>query len=48
MNRAAVMFPNMRGEIDMGAIFIGSDQAFYEWCNDLFDHDPGSVKAILT
>jgi predicted transcriptional regulator len=36
--QAAVMFPNMRGEIDMGAIFIGSDSAFYEWCNDLFDH----------
>ena len=36
--QAAVMFPNMTGEIDMGAIFIGSDQAFYEWCNDLFDH----------
>jgi predicted transcriptional regulator len=35
---AAVMFPNMRGEIDMGSIFIGSDPAFYEWCNDLFDH----------
>jgi predicted transcriptional regulator len=36
--QAAVMFPSMRGEIDMGAIFIGSDPAFYEWCNDLFDH----------
>jgi predicted transcriptional regulator len=36
--QAAVMFPNMRGEIDMSAIFIGSDPAFYEWCNDLFDH----------
>ena len=35
---AAVMFPNTRGEIDMGSIFIGSDQAFYEWCNDLFNH----------
>jgi predicted transcriptional regulator len=35
---AAVMFPNVRGEIDMGAIFIGSDPIFYEWCNDLFDH----------
>jgi predicted transcriptional regulator len=32
------MFPNMRGEIDMGAIFIGSDPMFYEWCKDLFDH----------
>jgi predicted transcriptional regulator len=36
--QAAVMFPNMRGEIYMGAIFIGSDPAFYEWCNDFFDH----------
>jgi predicted transcriptional regulator len=36
--QAAVMFPNMKGEIDMSAIFIGSDPAFYEWCNDLFDH----------
>ncbi len=35
---AAVMFPNMRGEIDMGAIFTGSDPVFYEWCNDLFNH----------
>ena len=35
---AAVMFPNMRGEIDMGSIFIGGDPAFYEWCNDLFNH----------
>jgi predicted transcriptional regulator len=36
--QAAVMFPNMKGEIDMSAIFIGSDPAFYEWCNDLFNH----------
>ena len=36
--QAAVMFPNTKGEIDMGAIFIGSDPMFYEWCNDLFDH----------
>jgi predicted transcriptional regulator len=36
--RAAVMFPNMRGEIDMGAILIGSEPMFYEWCKDLFDH----------
>ena len=35
---AAVMFPNMKGEIDMGTIFIGSDPAFCEWCNDLFNH----------
>jgi predicted transcriptional regulator len=36
--QASVMFPDIRGEIDMGAIFIGNDPAFYEWCNDLFDH----------
>lgn len=36
--QAAIMFPNMRGEIDMGAIFIGSDPAFYEWCSDLFNY----------
>jgi predicted transcriptional regulator len=36
--RAAVMFPNMKGEIDMNAIFIGSDPAFYEWSIDLFNH----------
>ena len=35
---AAVMFPRIRGEIDMGAIFIGSDTAFFEWCSDIFDH----------
>ncbi|MDQ4101220.1 MAG: DUF1724 domain-containing protein [Thermoproteota archaeon] len=33
---AAVMFPDIKGEIDMSSIFIGSDPAFYEWCNDLF------------
>jgi predicted transcriptional regulator len=37
-DQAAVMFPNMNGELDMGAIFIGSDPAFYEWCNDLFNY----------
>jgi predicted transcriptional regulator len=36
--QAAVMFPTMGGEMDMGAILIGSDPAFYEWCNDLFNH----------
>jgi hypothetical protein len=28
----------LKGEIDMSGIFIGSDPAFYGWCNDLFDH----------
>jgi hypothetical protein len=35
---AAVMFPNQRGEIEMNALFIGSDSAFYEWGSDLFDY----------
>ncbi len=35
---AAVMFPNSRGEVDMGAMFVGSDIEFVEWCSDLFDH----------
>ena len=30
--------PEYNGKEHRGAIFIGSDQAFYEWCNDLFDH----------
>ena len=36
--QAAVMFPNRKEEVDMGALFVGSDPAFYEWCSDLFNH----------
>lgn len=35
---AAVMFPTAEGEPDMGSIFLGSDCAFMEWCNDLLDY----------
>jgi predicted transcriptional regulator len=35
---AAVMFPNRNGEVDMSAMFVGSDPHFVEWCSDLFDH----------
>jgi len=35
---AAVMFPNRNGEVDMGAMFVGNDSGFVEWCSDLFDH----------
>lgn len=35
---AAVMFQNRNGEVDMGAIFVGGDSEFVEWCSDLFDH----------
>lgn len=37
-DQAAVMFSNMKGEVDMSALFVGSDPAFYEWCSDLFDY----------
>lgn len=36
--QAAAMFPTAKGEPDMGSMFLGSDPAFIEWCNDLFDH----------
>ena len=37
-SQAAVMFPTAKGEPDMASMFLGSDPAFIEWCNDLFDH----------
>jgi predicted transcriptional regulator len=37
-DQAAVMFSNMKDEVDMSALFVGSDPAFYEWCSDLFDY----------
>lgn len=37
-DQAGVMFSNMKGEVDMGALFTGSDPAFYEWCSDLFNY----------
>ena len=36
--QAAVMFPTLKGEPDMGSMFLGKEPAFIEWCNDLFDH----------
>lgn len=47
--RAAIMFPDIQGEVDMGAMLVGEDPAFVEWCADLFDHawvhaGPADVK----
>lgn len=47
--RAAIMFSNAKGEVDMGAMMVGDDPAFIEWCADLFDHawvhaGPADVK----
>jgi predicted transcriptional regulator len=36
--RAAVMFPNAKGEVDMSTMFVGEDPVFCEWCLDYFDH----------
>ncbi|WP_415281766.1 helix-turn-helix transcriptional regulator [Candidatus Nitrososphaera sp. FF02] len=37
-DRAAVMLPNTKGEVDMRTMLAGEDRAFVEWCLDLFDH----------
>jgi predicted transcriptional regulator len=36
--RAAVMFPNTKGEVDMNTMFVGEDPIFCEWCSDYFDY----------
>jgi predicted transcriptional regulator len=36
--RAAVMFPNAKGEVDMNTMFVGEDPMFCEWCSDYFDY----------
>jgi predicted transcriptional regulator len=36
--RAAVMFPNAKGEVDMNTMFVGEDPIFCEWCSDYFDY----------
>ena len=36
--RAAVMFPNTKGEVDMNSMFVGEDLIFCEWCLDYFDY----------
>jgi predicted transcriptional regulator len=37
-DRAAVMLPNAKGEVDMGSMLVGDDPLFVEWCSDLFGH----------
>lgn len=36
--RAAVIFPNAKGEVDMNTMFVGEDLIFCEWCSDYFDY----------
>jgi predicted transcriptional regulator len=37
-DRAAVMLPKSKGEVDMSTMLAGDDPAFVEWCSDLFDY----------
>jgi predicted transcriptional regulator len=45
--RAAVMFPNKKGEVDMNTLFIGEGAEFYEWCNDYFEYLWNFAKPIV-
>jgi len=33
---ACVLFPNLKNEIDMNAMFYSEDKVFHEWCQDYF------------
>lgn len=44
--QAAAMFPTAKGEPDMGSMFLGSDPAFIEWCNDLFDYTWAQARPL--
>jgi predicted transcriptional regulator len=37
-HKAALAFPNTRGEVDMNTLFVGQDSMFCEWCSDYFDY----------
>jgi hypothetical protein len=42
-SQSAVMLPNMKGEVDMRMLLVGSDP-FNEWCLDLFNHFLGMCR----
>jgi len=37
-NTAGVCFPTLKGEIDFGSGFVGTDPVFRGWCSELFDY----------
>jgi predicted transcriptional regulator len=37
-SQSAAMLPDMKGNVDMSMLLVGSDQSFNEWCLDLFNH----------
>jgi len=42
--QAIVMFPSLKGELDMNSAFVGSDSVFLEWCLDYFNHIWGNAR----
>ncbi len=36
--QAIVMFPLLKGEIDMNSAFVGSGSVFHKWCLDYFNY----------
>lgn len=45
--KAAVMFPNKKGEIEMDTLFFGEDPVFYNWCLDYFEYLWNIAKPIV-
>ncbi|MDE1861915.1 MAG: helix-turn-helix domain-containing protein [Thaumarchaeota archaeon] len=45
--KAAVIFPNQKGEIDMSTLFFGKEQEFYGWCRDYFDYLSEKAKPMV-
>jgi molybdate transport repressor ModE-like protein len=37
-SQSAAMLPNMKGDVDMSMLLVGSDPSFNEWCLELFNH----------
>jgi predicted transcriptional regulator len=35
---AEIVFPNIKGEVDMNNMFVGENTTFCEWCSDYFDY----------
>ncbi len=36
-SEACVLFPNLKGELDLNTMFYSRDKEFHSWCDDLFE-----------
>jgi predicted transcriptional regulator len=48
---AAIIFPDIKNEVDLTTLLVGRDSLFCEWCTDYFDHmwrdsKPFDMKSI--